>query len=111
MITLERPAYYDNNRYAEYDGLSTDDKAAIEAYNADKFYEIDTGKTYRYNEASNKWIEQPKPDVATKAYVDTKTSDMATKAYVDAILPAFTAEDEGKVLGIVDGALAWVAKA
>ena len=59
MITLERPAYYSNERYAEYNGLSTDDKATIKAYNADKFYEIDTGKTYRYNEASNEWIEQP----------------------------------------------------
>lgn len=64
MITLERPAYYDSNRYSEYNGLSTDDKATIKAYNADKFYEIDTGKTYRYNEASNEWIEQPDPTVA-----------------------------------------------
>lgn len=37
--------------------------------------------------------------------------DAATKAYVDAILPAFTAADNDKVLGIVNGALAWVAKA
>lgn len=81
MITLERPAYYDNNRYAEYNGLSTDDKATIKAYNADKFYEIDTGKTYRYNEASNEWIEQPDPTTA-----------------VDTGIPPITAETSGHFL-------------
>lgn len=81
MITLERPAYYSNDRYAEYDGLSTDDKATIKAYNADKFYEIDTGKTYRYNEASNEWIEQPDPTIA-----------------VDTGIPPITAETTGHFL-------------
>lgn len=75
MITLERPAYYDSNRYSEYNGLSTDDKATIKAYNADKFYEIDTGKTYRYNEASNEWIEQPDPTTA----VDTGIPPITTE--------------------------------
>lgn len=81
MITLERPAYYSNNRYAEYNGLSTDDKVTIKAYNADKFYEIDTGKMYRYNEASNEWIEQP----------DTTTT-------VDTGVPPITAETTGHFL-------------
>ena len=81
MITLERPAYYSNDRYAEYNGLSTDDKATIKAYNADKFYEIDTGKTYRYNESSNEWIEQP----------DTTTA-------VDTGIPPITAETNGHFL-------------
>ena len=81
MITLERPAYYNNDRYAEYNGLSTDDKATIKAYNADKFYEIDTGKTYRYNEASNEWIEQPDPTTA-----------------VDTGIPPITAETTGHFL-------------
>lgn len=81
MITLERPAYYSNGRYAEYNGLSTDDKATIKAYNADKFYEIDTGKTYRYNEASNEWIEQPDPTTA-----------------VDTGIPPITAETTGHFL-------------
>lgn len=40
----------------------------------------------------------------------TAANMAATKAYVDGILPAFTADDNGKILGIVDGALAWVAK-
>ena len=81
MITLERPAYYSNERYAEYNGLSTDDKATIKAYNADKFYEIDTGKTYRYNEVSNEWIEQPVPTTA-----------------VDTGIPPITAETSGHFL-------------
>lgn len=81
MITLERPAYYSNERYAEYNGLSTDDKATIKAYNADKFYEIDTGKTYRYNEASDEWIEQPDPTTA-----------------VDTGIPPITAETSGHFL-------------
>ena len=34
----------------------------------------------------------------------------ANKAYVDAILPPFTEADNGKVLGVVNGALAWVDK-
>lgn len=59
MITQERPAFYSNDRYAEYTGLSTDDKSAIKAYNGDEFYEIDTAKTYKYDEDGAKWVEQP----------------------------------------------------
>lgn len=40
-----------------------------------------------------------------------ENDDAVTKKYVDAILPAFTEADNGKVLGIVNGALAWVDKA
>lgn len=81
MITLERPAYFDAYRYAEYDGLSTDNKSTIDAHNGDKFYEIDTGKVYRYNEASGKWVEQP----------DTTTA-------VDTGLPPITDETAGHFL-------------
>lgn len=56
-ITLERPAFYENKRYAEYCGLSTDNKATIKANNADEFYEIDTGDVYKYAEGSG-WIKQ-----------------------------------------------------
>lgn len=37
-------------------------------------------------------------------------NEAANKAYVDAILPPFTEADNGKVLGVVNGALAWVDK-
>lgn len=40
-----------------------------------------------------------------------ENDDAVTKKYVDAILPPFTASDNGKVLGIVNGVLAWVDKA
>ena len=56
-ITLERPAFYENKRYAEYCGLSTDNKEDIKANNADEFYEIDTGDVYKYAEGSG-WIKQ-----------------------------------------------------
>lgn len=59
MITQERPAFYANDRYAEYAGLSTDNKSTIKAYNGDEFYEINTGKTYKYDEDGAKWVEQP----------------------------------------------------
>ncbi len=81
MITLERPAYFDAYRYSEYDGLSDDDKSTIEAHNGDKFYEINTGKTYKYNEASGEWVEQP----------DTTTA-------VDTGLPPITDETAGHFL-------------
>lgn len=58
MVTLTRPSYYDSPRYAEYCGLSTDDKTTIDANNADKFYEIDSSKTYIYDEQTDSWIEQ-----------------------------------------------------
>ena len=75
MITLTRPSYYDAPRYAEYCGLSTDVKATIDAVNADKFYEIDTGKTYIYNGASGEWVEQPD----TTAAVDTGIPPITTE--------------------------------
>lgn len=44
-----------------------------------------------------------------------KSQDAATKAYVDsklnALLPTITTASEGKVLGVVNGELAWVDKA
>lgn len=58
MIKQTRPAYYTAPRYAEYYGLSTDDKSTIEAHNADVFYEIDKSKTYIYNEDAAQWMEQ-----------------------------------------------------
>ena len=81
MITLTRPAYYDKHRYAQYCGLKKDDKSTISANNGDEYYEIDTGKFFRYNEASNEWIEQP--------------SDAAP---IDTGLPPMTSETVGHFL-------------
>lgn len=77
MITTARPAYYDAPRYAEYCGLSTDAKATIDAKNGDQFYEIDTAKYYRYNAASNEWIEQPDDTTAVDTGIPPMTSETA----------------------------------
>lgn len=77
MITLERPAYYEANRYAEYCGLSTDDKTTVDAHNGDSFYEIDTAKYYRYNEVSGEWVEQPGDTTAVDTGLPTITSETA----------------------------------
>lgn len=60
MIKVTRPAYFVGKRYAEYCGLSTDDKSIIIAENGDEFYAIDTGITYKYDSDTKTWIEQPK---------------------------------------------------
>ena len=81
MITLTRPSYYDAPRFADYCGLSTDNKTAIDAQNADKFYEIDTAKYYIYNGESGEWVEQPDDTTA-----------------VDTGLPPMTSETSGQFL-------------
>lgn len=40
----------------------------------------------------------------------TEADDVVDKEYVDAIIPAYTTADNGKVLGVVNGVLAWVNK-
>ena len=81
MITLTRPSYYDAPRFADYCGLSTDDKATIDAQNADRFYEINTATYYRYNEQAGEWVEQPDDTTA-----------------VDTGLPPITSETSGQFL-------------
>ena len=75
MITLTRPAYYDEYRYAQYCGLEKDDKSIISANNGDEYYEIDTAKFYRYNEASNEWILQPDDTTAIDTGLPPITSE------------------------------------
>ena len=104
MITIIRPAYYAIDRVAEYCGLSTDDKSTIDAHNADEFYEIDTGTSYKYDAVSAAWIVQ------SVGGGGGNRQDAATKKYVDSIIPAYTTADNGKVLGVVEGKLAWVSK-
>lgn len=65
MITLERAAWQTKDRNAEFHGLSTDTKPLVynntnkPIDNGSKFYEIDTGKEYRFDKANNQWLEQP----------------------------------------------------
>lgn len=92
MITLTRPAYYDKHRYAQYCGLEKDDKSTISARNGDEYYEIDTAKFFRYNEASHEWIEQP--------------SDTAP---IDTGLPPMTSETVGHFLSNDGSVTKWQA--
>lgn len=75
MITLTRPAYYSNFRNNQYCGLSTDDKSTISVSNGDEYYEIDTAKFFRYNEASHEWIEQPDDTTAIDTGLPPITSE------------------------------------
>ena len=75
MITLTRPSYYDALRYAEYCGLSTDDKTTIDTQNGDEYYAMDTGVHYRYNETSGEWIEQPTDSAAIDTGLPPMTSE------------------------------------
>jgi hypothetical protein len=94
LITLERPAYYDSKRYNEYCGLSTDDKTIVSAYNGDEFYEINTGKYYKYNQVSNEWVEQPEDTAA-----------------IDTGLPPITDETSGHFLSNDGNVTHWQALA
>ena len=58
MITLERAAWQNNPRNADIHGLSTDTKP-LNQPNGSKFYEIDTGKKYRFDKENKQWLEQP----------------------------------------------------
>ena len=59
MATLERASYQTQKRYAEYCGLSGDQKPIEDINNGDEFQEIDTGFTYKFNTESMQWVKQP----------------------------------------------------
>jgi len=51
MVTVD-------NLTTTYNGLSTDQKPNF-VHNGDKYRELDTGKTYIYNETGSEWVEMP----------------------------------------------------
>ena len=59
MISLDRASYQTEPRYAEYVGLSTDEKPVESVDNGDEFQEIDTGKVYKFDIDTTQWYEQP----------------------------------------------------
>ena len=59
MISLDRASYQTEPRYAEYVGLSTDEKPVESVDNGDEFQEIDTGKVYKFDIDTAQWYEQP----------------------------------------------------
>lgn len=58
MVTLTRASYQTQPRYAEYCGLSTDEKPTINVNNGDEFQEIDTGAIFKFNKTENQWVKQ-----------------------------------------------------
>ena len=56
MITLYRPAGYDNPRASEFTGRSIDTKPS-NVENGASYIELDTGRVYRYDKENNRWIE------------------------------------------------------
>lgn len=56
MITLYRPAGYDNPRASEFIGRSIDTKPT-NVENGASYIELDTGRVYRYDKENNLWIE------------------------------------------------------
>ena len=56
MVTLYRPAGFDNSRASIWNGLSTDDKP-LEVENGSEYYAIDTGKIYRFDAENQTWYE------------------------------------------------------
>lgn len=57
MITLYRPANYDNPRAQSLCGVSTDAKP-LDVENGAEFREIDTGDRYRFDAENKVWIKQ-----------------------------------------------------
>lgn len=56
MITLYRPANYNNPRAQSLCGSSTDTKPT-DVENGAKFVEIDSGKVYRFDRENKVWYE------------------------------------------------------
>lgn len=75
---------HENKEYVEIACLSTDSKPTTGIITGSVIYEVDTGKRYEFNETASTWVEQP--------------------ASGGGGLPPVTAEDNGKVLGVEDGA-------
>ena len=77
MITIVADIMFTGGRHVtEFRGLSTDVKPSGKI-NGSKFYELDTGKTYCYNEDTGSWIEE------SSAYLDSITvnAEEATTTY------------------------------
>lgn len=68
MITLYRPANYNNPRASEFTGRSIDIKP-FDVENGAIYHELDTGRTYRFDKENSKWYEteggtEPTPSIA-----------------------------------------------
>lgn len=88
MITLYRPAYYTTTRAPEFTGLSIDIKP-FNVENGAVYKEIDTGRTYRYDNENKQWYEwqgnsMPTPSITVEPITITEngtTTAPSGKAY------------------------------
>ena len=72
MITIYRPANYNNPRAPEFTGRSIDTKPT-NVENGASYKEIDTGRIYRYDKENNRWIEWEGTHVAPSITVEPIT--------------------------------------
>ena len=72
MITIYRPANYNNPRAPEFTGRSIDTKPT-NVENGASYKEIDTGRIYRYDKENNRWIEWEGTPVAPSITVEPIT--------------------------------------
>lgn len=76
MITLYRPANYNNPRASEFTGRSIDTKPN-DVENGAIYKEIDTGRTYRFDKENSKWYEadggaEPTPSITVEPITITE---------------------------------------
>lgn len=76
MITLYRPANYNNPRASEFTGRSIDIKP-FDVENGAIYHELDTGRTYRFDKENSKWYEteggtEPTPSIAVEPITITE---------------------------------------
>lgn len=57
MITVLKNIYFDEKRYIEARGLSTDSKPTDDIYNGSMYIEMNTGKVYFYDAEGEAWRE------------------------------------------------------
>lgn len=75
MITLYRPANYNNPRASEFVGRSIDIKP-FDVENGAIYHELDTGRTYCFDKENSKWYEadvaEPTPSIAVEPITITE---------------------------------------
>lgn len=57
MITIIKNIYFDETRYIEARGLSTDNKPTDDICNGSMYIEMDSGKVYFFDAAGETWRE------------------------------------------------------
>lgn len=112
MIKQIRASYYNNFKNAQYCALSTDiDSIPDYLNNGDQVYIIDTGKSFIYNEAAGKLVEEPTFSVLSGGLENqvlvkntNKDYDITWKTITGATNVEFTVDGNG-ILNVVASSL------